>query len=84
MLAGASRMQQRAYTIANIIGAAIWAVGVTMLGFFLGKSIGAANIDKYLLPIVALIIVLSLIPPFIEWRRHRRAKAAVSGEPANN
>src|SRR5262249_9553646 len=71
MLAGASRMQQRAYAIANVIGAAIWAVGVTLLGYFLGKTIGAENIDKYLLPIIGLIILLSLIPPFIEWRRHR-------------
>lgn len=75
MLAGASRMQQRAYTVANIIGAAIWAVGVTLLGFFLGKTIGAENIDKFLLPIIGVIIFLSLIPPFIEWRRHRKAKA---------
>ena len=78
MLAGASRMQQRAYATANVIGAAIWAVGVTLLGYFLGKQIGAKNIDKYLLPIVAVIIVLSLIPPFLEYRRHRRAKAAAS------
>lgn len=82
MLAGASRMRQRAYTIANVIGAAIWAVGVTLLGYFLGKSIGAANIDKYLLPIVALIIVLSLIPPFLEWRRHRRNKALAPSDQA--
>jgi membrane-associated protein len=82
MLAGASRMQQRAYTIANVIGAAIWAVGVTMLGYVLGKQIGAANIDKYLLPIVAVIILLSLIPPFLEWRRHRRAKAVARSEQA--
>ena len=61
-----------------MIGAAIWAVGVTLLGYFLGKQIGAKNIDKYLLPIVAVIIVLSLIPPFLEYRRHRRAKAAAS------
>jgi membrane-associated protein len=80
MLAGASRMQQRAYAIANVIGAAIWAVGVTMLGYFLGKQIGADKIDKYLLPIVAVIIVLSLIPPLLEWRRHRRAKALAQSE----
>ena len=50
-------------------GAAIWAVGVSLLGFWLGKSI---NIDRYLYPIVAVIIVLSLIPPFLEYRNHRR------------
>ena len=72
MLAGASRMPQRAFLTANVIGAAIWAVGITLLGYFLGKQIGSDNIDKYLLPIVAVIIVLSLIPPFLEWRKHRK------------
>ncbi len=76
MLAGTSRMSQRAFMLANVIGAALWAVGISLLGFFLGKQIGEDNIDKYLLPIVAVIIVLSLIPPFLEYRKHRREKAA--------
>jgi len=70
MLAGASRMNRRTFFIANVIGAAIWAVGISLLGFWLGKSI---NIDKWIYPIVAVIIVLSLIPPFLEYRKHRRA-----------
>ncbi len=70
MLAGASRMHRRTFLIANVIGAAIWAVGISLLGFWLGKSI---DIDKWIYPIVAVIIVLSLIPPFLEYRNHRRA-----------
>ena len=73
MLAGAGKMPTRKFVSANIIGATIWAVGVSLLGFWLGKSI---DIDKYLYPIIAGIIVLSLIPPLLEWRKHRRAKAA--------
>ena len=73
MLAGAGRMPRRTYAIANLIGAATWAVGISLLGFFLGKQIGADNIDKYIYPIVGVIIVLSLIPPFLEYRNHRRA-----------
>ena len=73
MLAGAGQMPQRKFFTANIIGASIWAVGVSLLGFWLGRSI---NIDKYLYPIVAGIIVLSLIAPFVEWRKHKRAQAA--------
>jgi membrane-associated protein len=80
MLAGTSRMPQRSFLSANITGAALWAVGVSLLGFFLGKQIGADNIDKYLLPIVAVIIVLSLIPPFLEYRKHRRQRAAAKTE----
>jgi|tagenome__1003787_1003787.scaffolds.fasta_scaffold20986495_4 membrane-associated protein len=78
IIAGAGKMTQRAFFTANVIGAALWAVGISLLGFFLGKQIGQDNIDHYLLPIVALIIVLSLIPPFLEWRRHKRANAGVT------
>ena len=78
ILAGAGRMTQRAFFTANVIGAALWAVGISLLGFFVGNRIGADKIDKYLLPIVAVIIVVSLIPPFLEWRKHRRASATPS------
>jgi membrane-associated protein len=73
MLAGTSRMPLRKYFAANVIGAAIWAVGVSLLGYWLGSSI---DIDKYLYPIIAVIIVLSLIPPYLEYRKHKRAQPA--------
>ena len=73
MLAGCTRMPRRTYLIANIAGATLWAVGISLLGFFLGKSI---DIDKYIYPIVAVIIVLSFIPPFLEYRNHRRTSRA--------
>jgi membrane-associated protein len=71
MLAGAGRMPARKFAVANVVGAAIWTIGISMLGFWLGKSI---NIDKYIYPIVGVIIVLSLIPPFLEYRKHRRSR----------
>ena len=40
MLAGASRMRQRTFATANIIGASLWAVGITLAGYFLGTRIG--------------------------------------------
>ena len=70
MLAGAGNMPQRKFALANVIGAVLWTVGISMLGYVVGRSI---SIDKYILPIVAVIIVLSLIPPFLEYRRHKRA-----------
>jgi membrane-associated protein len=73
MLAGAGRMPARKFAVANVVGAAIWTIGISMLGFWLGKSI---NIDKFIYPIVAVIIVLSLIPPYLEYRRHRRTRTS--------
>jgi membrane-associated protein len=84
MIAGAGKMTQRRFFAANVIGAALWASGISLLGFFLGKQIGQDNIDHYLLPIVFLIILLSLIPPFLEWRKHKRANAgAAPATPAS-
>jgi membrane-associated protein len=76
ILAGTSQMPRRKFFVANVIGAAIWAIGVTMLGYALGKQIGEQNVDKYLLPIVFVIIVLSLIPAVVEYLRHRREQKA--------
>jgi membrane-associated protein len=79
MLAGASGMKQRVFTVANFIGAMLWAVGIALLGFWLGSSI---QIDKYIYPLVVVVIVLSLIPVFFEYRRHRRERLAAAPEPA--
>ena len=40
----------------NLIGAAHWAIGLPLSGFFLGNLI--PDIDRYLLPIVGLIVLL--------------------------
>jgi len=79
ILAGTSEMTHRKFLSANVAGAAIWTIGVTMLGYTLGREIGADNVDRYLLPIIGVIIVLSLIPPFIEWRKHKREQAQAAG-----
>ncbi len=60
VIAGVGKMNYRIFLINNIIGALLWAVGVTLAGFYLGKVV--PNIDRYLIPIVLLIIVLSLLP----------------------
>ena len=75
ILAGTGRMAARKFAFANVVGASIWAVGISLLGFWLGKSI---DIDKYIYPIVAVIIILSLIPPFLEYRKHRRTTSSRS------
>jgi membrane-associated protein len=72
ILAGAGSMKAQVFALYNVVGALLWAVGVTLLGYFLGDTIGEENIDKFLLPIVALIVVLSLIPALIEYRKHKR------------
>jgi membrane-associated protein len=69
IVAGASKMRYRLFVPFNVIGGVLWGCGVTLAGYTLGRSV--KNIDKYLLPIIAVVIVVSLIPIFVELRKAR-------------
>jgi membrane-associated protein len=66
VVAGMGRMNYRRFTLFNVIGAIPWAIGVTLLGYFLGSVI--PNVDRYLLPAVIIIILLSIAPTLIHLR----------------
>ena len=74
IVAGIGAMNYTRFVIYTLIGALIWAVGVTWAGYFLGSAI--PDVDRYLLPIVALIIVASIAPSVIHlWRERQRGSA---------
>lgn len=72
LLGGVGEMDYRTFFLFDLVGCVLWSAGVTALGYFLGTVI--PNVDKYLLPLVLLIVVLSLIPTFITYRRQRSIK----------
>jgi membrane-associated protein len=78
-LAGVGEMPRSTFLRYNVVGAFIWAVGLTLLGYALGDAIGD-NIDTYLLPLVAVIILISLVPVFLEWRRAKKQPVAPATE----
>jgi membrane-associated protein len=69
-LAGALRIDAKAFTRWQVVGGVIWTIGLVLAGHALGSRI--PNIDRYLLPIIALIVVVSLIPIGLELLKHRR------------
>jgi membrane-associated protein len=67
-IAGVGRMDFRKYATYSLIGAVLWAVGVTLLGYFLGQIDWVkSHIDLVLI----LVVVISCIPLVIEYLRHR-------------
>jgi membrane-associated protein len=69
MVAGAGTMTYHKFFMYNVIGAFLWAVCVTLAGYFLGSTI--PGVDKYLLPIIAVILVLSVAPSAIHiWKEN--------------
>ncbi|GAA1809875.1 DedA family protein [Planosporangium flavigriseum] len=75
-VAGMLQMPARRFLLWNVIGGLLWTDAIVLVGYLparkLRDTIGAANIDKYLLPVVVLIVLLSLIPILIEIVRSRR------------
>ncbi|MFM2071123.1 MAG: hypothetical protein RLZZ623_1386 [Actinomycetota bacterium] len=69
IVAGVGHMRYRTFLTYNIIGGLLWGVGITTLGYFLGE----VEFIKNNLEIAAILIVLiSVLPVALEYRRHRR------------
>lgn len=60
IIAGIGLMDRRIFTKYNIVGGALWSIGLSSVGYFLGSII--PSIDKYILPIVIGIVVISSAP----------------------
>jgi membrane-associated protein len=67
-LAGIVGIPVKKFLVWNITGAVIWTQLVLGAGFILGEKL-KGSVDKYLLPIVGLIIIISVIPVAIEFFR---------------
>jgi membrane-associated protein len=75
-VAGMLGMSARRFFVYNVIGGVVWTDGILLAGYLsarkLRDTVGSANIDKYILPAVAVIVVISVIPIFVEILRTRR------------
>jgi membrane-associated protein len=72
-IAGIVAFPARSFTIANVGGGLVWTTGSVLAGYWLGSHV--PNIDSYLLPIIAFIVALSLLPVGLDLARSRRARA---------
>ena len=68
--AGAARMNYGVFTLFNVVGAVVWGVGLTLLGYWLGQF---EIIQKLLEPIFIVIVLASLAPIVYEWYKRRKA-----------
>lgn len=72
IVAGAVEMNYRRFMAFNLLGALLWAVGVTLAGYFLGQTIPPEVLDKYFLLILIVVILLSAAPAMIHaWKEYR-------------
>jgi len=79
IVAGVGNMHYRTFLGFNVIGALLWAVGITYLGYYIGSflhSLGI-NIDAVILPIILVILTLSVLPPIIHVLKDKKQRQAI-------
>jgi membrane-associated protein len=64
VIAGASHMDRRSYTIYNILGAILWGGGLTLLSYWLGKNV--PDFENYI--VWSVIITLLILYTFGAWK----------------
>lgn len=77
ILAGVGRMDYKTFVFFNLIGGFLWAVGLSFFGYFLGSVV--PDVDKYIVPIVILIIILSITPPAIHILKSEEHRREITG-----
>ncbi len=74
VVAGMASMDYARFVVYTVVGAALWAVGVTWAGYFLGRIYPDAG--KYIEYIVVVIVLVSIAPPIIHLLRERQRSRA--------
>lgn len=73
-VAGIGRMDFGRYALFSAIGALLWAVGVTLAGYFLGNI---PFVEQNIELILILVVFVSIVPMIFEFVRHRRQRAGL-------
>lgn len=73
-LCGVLEVPARTFTVWQVLGGVVWTVGVVLAGYGLGSTV--PSIDRYLLPIIGLVVVVSVIPIVLEMFKARRSGGA--------
>lgn len=69
IVAGMGEMPYSKFIFYNLLGGFLWAVCLPLAGYFLGSLI--PDVDKYLLPIIVLIVIASVLPTAIHLIKER-------------
>ena len=70
IVAGIGNMKYRTFITYNIIGGLVWTSGMLLMGYVFGSII--PNPDRYIIPVIAVIVIVSASPALIEIFKNAR------------
>ena len=67
-------MPARKFLLWNVLGGVVWTISILLAGYYVGEKL---HIDRYVLPVVAGVVVLSVLSVLFEiWRNKKRTAAS--------
>jgi len=79
LVAGVTRMEKRTFFTWSLIGAVAWIVGLTLIGYVLGKSF--PGLGKYIDLVTYGLLAVTVLVLAIEWLRKRREVSRKAAAP---
>lgn len=70
IVAGVGKMDYRHFFKFNALGGLIWGISMPVLGYSLGKTV--PSIDRYILPAIFAIVVISALPVLAHYIKSRK------------
>lgn len=77
VVSGLARMPYLKFMFYSVVGGLLWAVGLTLLGYWLGTTV--PNIEIYIAPGIVLIILLSISPGIYHVLKDKKSRTALLG-----
>jgi len=78
IVAGIGQMKYSKFLFYNVFSALLWILSMTLIGYYLGKTI--PDIDKHIEKVIVVIVFLSLLPAIIKYLRHKFSRKVVTEE----
>ncbi len=70
-VAGVAEMNYRRFVSFNVFGGILWVCSTVLLGFFMGRLIGAERLNRHIHLVIIVVVFLSILPGIIEYLRAR-------------
>ena len=77
LVIGASKMPYRKYVIYSVLGGFLWIFGMVLAGYYLGTLVEGTfgiKLQDHIEKVVIVVVFLSILPPIIEYLKHKRDK----------
>ena len=77
LVIGAAEMPYAKFLTYSVLGGAIWICSMVLAGYFLGGVVESAfgiKLEDHIEKVVIVVVALSLLPPLIEFLKHRFGK----------